>query len=87
MHILVANQYTKGETALKIDKNLLDQLANLDDKSLSAAIRMIAASSGVSLGDTKFDAASLDALRSAMRGATDEDLANAKNIFEGYSGQ
>ncbi len=77
----------KEETALKIDKNLLDQLAGLDDKSLSAAIRMIAASSGVDLGDAKFDAASLAALRSAMRSATDEDLANAKSIFEGYAGQ
>lgn len=70
---------------MKIDKKLLDQLANLDDNSLSAAIRMIAASSGVNLGDTKLDPASLNALRSAMRGATDEDIANAKNIFDGYS--
>ena len=77
----------KGEIALKIDKNLLDQLANLDDTSLSAAVRMIAASSGVSLGDTKLDPASLNALRTAMRGATDEDIANAKSIFEGYSNQ
>ena len=87
MHILITNQTYKGETVLKIDKKLLDQLADLDDKSLSAAIRMIAASSGVDLGNTKLDPASLAALRAAMRGATDEDLANAKSIFEGYSGQ
>ncbi len=72
---------------MKIDKNLLDQLANLDDASLSAAIRMIAASSGMDLGGTTFDANSLAALRSAMRGATDADIANAKRIFEGYSKQ
>lgn len=72
---------------MKIDKNMLDRLADLDDRSLSAAIRMIAASSGIDLGDTKLDPASLNALRTAMRGATDEDIANAKSIFEGYSGQ
>ena len=43
------------------------------------------ATSGVNLGDTKLDPASLNALRTAMRGATDEDIANAKNIFDGYS--
>ncbi|MBQ5389922.1 MAG: hypothetical protein IIU58_03350 [Clostridia bacterium] len=72
---------------MKIDKNLLEQLANLDDRSLTAAIRMIAASSGMDLSGTSFDRAGLDALRNAMRGATDADIANAKSILEGYSKQ
>ena len=69
---------------MKIDKNLLAQLAGLDDKSLVGAIKMIASASGVDLGGTNFDPSQLDALRSAMRGATDEDIENAKRIFEGY---
>lgn len=69
---------------MKIDKNLLAQLASLDDKSLLGAIKMIASASGVDLGTTEFDPSQLDALRSAMRGATDEDIENAKRIFEGY---
>lgn len=68
---------------MNIDKKLLSQLANLDDRSLTAAIRMFAASSGVALPD-KLDKASLDALRSALGSATDEDIVNAKKIFEGY---
>lgn len=72
---------------MKIDKNLLEQLASLDDKALTAAIRMIAASSGVDLGNILPDAASLDALRNAMRSATDADIENAKRIFEGYKEQ
>ncbi len=69
---------------MNIDKNLLSQLANLDDRSLMAAIRMVALSGGVNIGNETFDKARLDALRTAMRGATDEDLANAKKLFEGY---
>lgn len=69
---------------MKIDKNLLAQLAGLDDKSLVGAIKMIAVASGIDIGVTEFDSSQLDALRSAMRGATDEDIANAKRIFEGY---
>lgn len=69
---------------MKIDKTLLQQLASLDDNALSSAIRMIAASSGMPLGEQSFDPASLAALRAAMRGATDADLASAKRILEGY---
>ena len=72
---------------MNIDKNLLSQLANLDDKSLMAAIRMVALSGGINLGNEPFDAARLEALRAAMRGATDEDLENAKKLFEGYKKQ
>ncbi|MBE6680155.1 MAG: hypothetical protein E7598_06500 [Ruminococcaceae bacterium] len=69
---------------MNIDKNLLSQLANLDDKSLTAAIRMVAMSGGVNIGNEPFSKERLDALRAAMRGATDDDLANAKKLFEGY---
>lgn len=68
---------------MNIDKNLLSQLANLDDKSLAAAVRMFAASSGIPIGDN-LDKAGLDALRAAFRSATDEDVENAKRIFEEY---
>ena len=69
---------------MNIDKNLLSQLANLDDRALTSAIRMVALSGGIDIGKEPFDAPRLDALRAAMRGATDEDLANAKKLFEGY---
>ena len=68
---------------MNIDKNLLNQLSTLDDRSLTAAIRMFAASSGIKIPE-KLDKASLDALRKALGSATDEDLVNAKKIFEGY---
>ena len=71
---------------MNIDKKLLSQLANLDDRSLTSAIRMFAASSGVELPE-KLDKASLDALRIALGSATDEDIVNAKKIFEGYKKQ
>ncbi len=72
---------------MNIDKNLLSQLANLDDKSLMAAIRMVAMSGGIDLGNEPLNAERLNALRTAMRGATDGDLANAKKLFDGYKKQ
>ncbi len=72
---------------MNIDKNMLSQLANLDDKALLSSIRMIAAASGIDLSGTSLDASQLNALRSAMRGATDADLEYAKNIFKGYKKQ
>ena len=69
---------------MNIDKKLLAQLANLDDKSLMSAIRMVAMSGGIDIGKEPFDSSRLDALRAAMRTATDDDLASAKKLFEGY---
>ncbi len=68
---------------MNIDKNLLMQLAALDDKSLAAAVKMFAASSGIPL-EGPLDKTALDALRAAFRSATDDDVANAKRIFEEY---
>ena len=62
---------------MNIDKNLLDKLAAMDDDSLAASIRAIAAASGVDLSGANFDKSRLDALRTAMRGASDEDIAYA----------
>lgn len=69
---------------MQMDKNTLSALAALDDASLSAAIRMLAASAGLSLGEGEFAKPTLDALRGALRGATDADIAKAKQIFEGF---
>ena len=69
---------------MNIDKNLLETLAGLDDATLVASIRAIAAASGVDLTGARFDKAQLDALRTAMHGATDADIARAKDILKGY---
>ena len=69
---------------MNIDKNLLETLAGLDDATLTASVRAIAAASGGDLTGASFDKAQLDALRAAMRGATDADIARAKDILKGY---
>ena len=71
---------------MNIDKNMLSALASLDDASLMAAIRMIAASSGMDIG-TSFNGEALSSLRNAMRGATDRDIEEIKKIFESYKGK
>ena len=68
---------------MNIDKNLLETLAGLDDATLVASIRAIAAASGVDLTGARFDKAQLDALRTAMHGATDADIDRAKDILKG----
>ena len=58
---------------MNIDKNLLETMAGLDD-----------ATSGVDLTGATFEKSQLDALRTAMRGASDADIAHAKDILKGY---
>ena len=43
------------EYTMNIDKNLLDKLAAMDDDSLAASIRAIAAASGIDLAGVSFD--------------------------------
>lgn len=71
---------------MNIDKNLLNSFAALDDDSLISTIRMIAAASGTDIGNIAFDKAQLAALRNAMRGASDADIAAIKNLFKDYKG-
>ena len=71
---------------MNIDKNLLNSFAALDDESLLLAIRTIAAQGGTDLSGIGFDKTQLAALRDAMRGATDADIAAIKNFFNGYKG-
>lgn len=68
---------------MNIDRNLLETLAGLDDTMLIASIRAIAAASGVDLTGATFEKSQLDALRTAMRGASDADIARAKEILKG----
>ena len=76
-------EVTKGWLHINIDRNLLETLAGLDDTMLVASIRAIAAASGVDLTGATFEKAQLDALRTAMRGASDADIARAKEILKG----
>ena len=71
---------------MNIDKNLLNSFAALDDEALVLAIRTIAAQGGTDLSGIGFDKTQLAALRDAMRGATDADIAAIKNLFNGYKG-
>ncbi|MBQ6613752.1 MAG: hypothetical protein IIX18_00360 [Clostridia bacterium] len=72
---------------MNIDKNMLNALASLDDASLAAAIKMIAASGGVDIGSVKLDSSSLASLRSAMLGASDRDIEEIKKVFDSYKGK
>ena len=71
---------------MEIDKNILNSFASLDDASLLAAIKMIAAQSGVDMGSIGFEPSQLSMLREAMRGATDRDISKLKNLFNGGKG-
>lgn len=72
---------------MKIDPNLLRSLADLDDAALTRTVQSIAAASGLDLGGVQFEKSKLDALRAALRGATDADLEKAKSILAGYKKQ
>ena len=69
---------------MKIDPNFLRSLADRDDAALTRTVQSIAAASGLDLAGVQFEKSKLDALRIALRGATDADLEKAKSILTGY---
>ena len=65
---------------MQLDKNAINKLLTLDDAGLWAVIRMIAAQSGVSLPD-RMSAGEISAIRSALAGASDADIAAAGELI------
>ncbi|MBQ9429545.1 MAG: hypothetical protein IJU41_08395 [Clostridia bacterium] len=68
---------------MQLDQNMLNTLAALDDTALIQAVRGIAAASGLTIDPSALTHENLDLLRTSLRGATEADLARAKEILGG----
>ena len=69
---------------MTLDKNTLDMLLKLPDDQLIMILRRLAKEKGINLGDLNIGKEQLSALRRALSGADNADLARATEILQGY---
>lgn len=69
---------------MTLDKNTLDMLLKLPDDQLIMIIKGLAKEKGINLGDLNIGKEQLSALRRALAGADNADLARAAEILQGY---
>ena len=68
---------------MTLDKNTLDMLLKLPDDQLIMIIKRLAKEKGINLGDLNIGKEQLSALRRALSGADNTDLARATEILQG----
>ncbi len=66
---------------MTLDKNTVQKIIRLPDDQLAFIIRRLGKESGVDLSGINFTKSQLDALRSALAVATDEDIARATELL------
>jgi len=66
---------------MQINRENLDKLLSMNDRQLKMIIQHLAAQSGIDPAEFNIDTGSIESIRKALSGATDEDL---KRIAEQY---
>ena len=66
---------------MEINRDSIDRLLSLNDRQLMAIIGNLARESGIDPSEFNIDPGSIDSIRRALRGASDDDL---KRIAEQY---
>lgn len=69
---------------MQLDKKTLQKLLSLSDEQLTAVIRSLAESSGLDLSEFNIRPDDINSIRSALSGATNEDLARAAEQLRSY---
>ncbi len=69
---------------MQLNKKTLDRLLSLDDQQLTAVIRSLAEGSGLSLEDFHIRPDDIKSIRTALSGATDEDLRRAGEQLQSF---
>ena len=69
---------------MKLDKATLDMILKLPDDQLILIIQKLAREKGININNLNISREQLSALRKALSGATDADIARATEILGGY---
>ena len=67
---------------MQIDRASLEKLLTLNDRQLKLIISRLASESGIDPAEFNLDLCDVGALRSALRSASDEDLAKIAEAYE-----
>lgn len=72
---------------MQLDRASLDKLLSLNDRQLQAIMIRLASQSGIDPKEFNIDLESVASIRSALRGATDEDLQRIADQYEANKGK
>ncbi len=72
---------------MQLDQKTLRRLLAMNDRQLTAVIRSLAENSGLDLGEFHIRPDDVHSIRSALSGATDEDLARAAEQLNQFRNQ
>ena len=67
---------------MQINRENLDKLLSMNDRQLKMIIQHLAAQSGIDPTEFNIDTNSIESIRSALSGATDEDLRRIAEQYE-----
>ena len=69
---------------MQLDRNMLSRLLSMNDEQLSAFIRSVATESGIDPAQLGIRPESMQAIRAALGGATEEDLKRLTSVYNDY---
>ena len=67
---------------MQINRENLDKLLSMNDRQLKMIIQHLAVQSGIDPKEFNIDTNSIESIRTALSGATDEDLARIAEQYE-----
>ncbi|MBR2353199.1 MAG: hypothetical protein IKA76_01695 [Clostridia bacterium] len=67
---------------MQIDRKALEQLLAMNDRQLKSFIERLARSGGIDPREFNMDPSSIQSIRQALSGATDEDLRRVAEQYE-----
>ena len=69
---------------MQLDRRTLQKMLSLSDEQLTNVIRSLAENSGLDLADFRISPNDINSIRTALSGATDEDLKRATDQLRDF---
>ena len=69
---------------MQLDRKKLDRLLSMNDEQLAQVIRTVAAEAGIDAAALGLNPENVAALRQALSGAGDDDIAQLNEIYHSY---
>ncbi len=69
---------------MELDRKMLERLLRMNDEQLAQVIRTVAAESGIDAATLGINPENVQSIRSALGGATEEDIQRLNEIYTDY---
>ena len=72
---------------MQLDRNALEKLLSLNDRQLKSVIQRLASENGIDLSSFPINPSDIQSVRTALSGATDEDLRKINEQYQAFHNQ